>query len=451
MERGGSKVRLEMGLTQRQTLTITMTQELQQAIAILQYSAQELTTFLEMKAMENPLIQLETPYMIDHGFYGYSKRKTTYSEPDQKKWLEQIAETPRNLADYLFSQIRMEALSELQRELTKQFIYNLDENGYLNVLLEEVAAEFKTDLNTVNECLSIVQSLDPPGVAARSLQECLQLQVRRKNDVHDLVTTLLTEYFTEFAERKWKSIAAKINVSLADIQSASDFIKTLDPRPGSHFTSDSPQYVTPDLILEMKGGRMVLQLCEHHLPVVTYQSDYYSQMVSYGDSQVKAFLKEKKQDFHWIMNSLEQRRATLIKVGTAILEAQPDFFEGSHRILRPLTMKELAQKIDVHESTVSRTVRGKYMQTPFGMYELKMFFSHALQTSDSLEGEQASASQAKAIIEEMIQAENKNNPLSDQRIAEIMMKRGLALSRRTVAKYREQLRIPSSVKRKRFI
>lgn len=445
-------MKMEPALLQKQTLNLTMTQELQQAITILQYTAHELTAFLEMKEMENPLIQLESPIVqsVDPRYDMVRKRKITNQEHDQKKWLEQMAEPTENLADHLFSQLLMKALSEKQRKLAEQFIYNLDPNGYLTITMEEAAAAEQATINEAEEVLEIIQSLEPAGIAARSLQECLLIQTKRKQSTPALVIDLLSRFFTEFAEKKWKFLSEQLSVSLQEIQKAADFITTLDPRPGIQFDHERTQYVIPDLILEINDGKLELRLFERNLPDIRYQSDYYNTMSQIADEKVKQFLNDKRQDYRWIVRSIEQRKQTLMKVGMAILEEQQDFFLKGPSYLKPLTLKDVAEKIDVHESTVSRAVRGKYIQTPSGMHELKRFFSQALQTGANSDTEQASAAQAKALIETMIAKEDKKKPLSDQLIADRLKEKGLKLSRRTVAKYREQLRIPSSTKRKRY-
>ncbi|MFS0644532.1 RNA polymerase factor sigma-54 [Siminovitchia sp. 179-K 8D1 HS] len=445
-------MKMEPALLQKQTLNLTMTQELQQAITILQYTVPELTAFLEMKEMENPLIQLESPIVqsVDPRYDMVRKRKITNQEHDQKKWLEQMAEPTENLADHLLSQLVMKALSAKQRKLAEQLIYNLDPNGYLTISLEEAAAAVQTGIDEAEEVLGIIQSLEPAGIAARSLQECLLIQSKRKKNTPALVVDLLSGFFNEFAEKKWKFLSEQLSVSLQDIQRAADFITTLDPRPGTQFDHERPQYVIPDLILEIRDGKLELQLFEKHLPDIRYQSDYYNTMSQVADEKVKQFLNDKRQDYRWIVRSIEQRKQTLMKVGMAILEEQQDFFLKGPHYLKPLTLKDVAEKIDVHESTVSRAIRGKYIQTPNGMHELKKFFSQALQTGANSDTEQASAAQAKALIEAMIAQEDKKKPLSDQLIADRLKEKGLQLSRRTVAKYREQLRIPSSTKRKRY-
>lgn len=445
-------MRLEANLYQHQTLKLAMTQELTQAIALLQYSAQELTSFLEMKAMENPLIQLESSnvkLMDPHHAYPKNKR-LNYSERDQKSWLEQIAEPSKSLQDYLFMQLSMKALTEKQKRLINQIIYNLDPNGYLTVDLEEISKLCSTSLVEAADCLEMIQQLDPPGVGARNLRECLLLQIERANEAPPLVKTIIQDFFLEFAERRWKQLARKLSIELSEIQQAADYVQTLEPRPGSHYQTEKPHYVVPDLIADIQDGELSLLLFEKHLPTVHFQTDYFQAMSTYKDKQVKDFLKDKTQDFHWIRRSLEQRKETLIKVGISIINWQQDFFFKGPSYLKPLTMKDISEEIGVHESTVSRTVREKYIQTPFGTFELKTFFSTGLASSTFSDQEQTSAVQVRNTIQELIDNEDKSRPLSDQKIADHLKQLGMEISRRTIAKYRDQLKIPSSSKRKRY-
>lgn len=451
-QKGEILMRLEANLYQHQTLKLAMTQELTQAIALLQYSAQELTSFLEMKAMENPLIQLESSnvkLMDPHHAYPKNKRPN-YSERDQKSWLEQIAEPSKSLQDYLFMQLSMKALTEKQRRLFNQIIYNLDPNGYLTVDLEEISKLCSTSLTEAADCLEMVQQLDPPGVGARNLRECLLLQIERANEAPPLVKTIIQDFFLEFADRKWKQLARKLSIELPEIQQVADYVQTLEPRPGSYYQTEKPHYVVPDLIADIQDGKLSLHLFEKHLPTVHFQKDYFQAMSTYKDKQVKDFLKDKTQDFHWIRRSLEQRKETLIKVGISIINWQQDFFFKGPSYLRPLTMKDISEEIGVHESTVSRTVREKFIQTPFGTFELKTFFSTGLASTTYSDEEQTSAVQVKKTIQELIDNEDKSRPLSDQKIADHLKQLGMEISRRTIAKYRDQLKIPSSSKRKRY-
>lgn len=255
----------------------------------------------------------------------------------------------------------------------------------------------------------------------------------------------------EFADRKWKPLSKRLGVEINEIQWAADYIKTLNPRPGAAYHSEQAQYIVPDLIVTLENDTIELDLFQKHLPNVQFQKDYYKMMSSYKDQQVKHFLKEKTQDYQWIMRSLRQRKETLLKVGMAIIQKQYDFFLKGPEYLKPLTMKEISEEINVHESTVSRAVREKFIQTPFGTYELRYFFSTSIMKSNSIDEEdQASAQQVKMRISHLIEQENKLKPLSDQGIADDLKNEGIIISRRTVAKYRDQLNIPSSSKRKRF-
>lgn len=443
---------LKFGLYQQQALKLTMTQELKQAIELLQYSAQELTSFLEAKATENPLIQLENTNVkyMDVRYDGSKKRKSKMIERDDKQWLEQIAQTSMSLQDYLFIQLFLKTLSKEEKKLITHLIYNLDKNGYLMISIEEAARICGIDIPIAIQCLELLQSLEPAGVGARDLKECLLLQVERKKECPKLVKEILENYFLEFADRKWKPLAKKLGVDINDIQMAGDYIKTLEPRPGSAYHYEQPQYIVPDLIVSIENENIELNLFQNHLPNVHFQKDYYTMLSSYKDQQVKQFLKEKTQDYHWIMKSLQQRNETLWKVGMTIIQKQYDFFLKGPAFLKPLTMKELSNEIGVHESTVSRAVREKYIQTPFGTFELRYFFSASLTKSTDEEDEQASALQVKTMISQLINLEDKGKPLSDQVIADKLKKDGIIVSRRTVAKYRDQLNIPSSSKRRRY-
>ena len=446
-------MRLEAGLLQQQTLKLAMTQELSQAIALLQYSTYELTSFLEEKAMENPLIKVDSSnvkLLEPHHDNGRKKRNSFQDKQDDKNWLEQISESARTLHDYLFRQLAMTQLTDKQKKIVHEMIYNLDTNGYLTSSLEDIRKQTDASLSEVDACLEFIQQLEPAGVCARSLQECLLLQVKRKKTSHPLVQPILENHFIDFANRKWTQIAKRLSVTVQEIQTAFDEIQLLHPRPGAYFHTEQPQYIVPDLIAGIEDGQLTLRLLERSLPSGHFQTEYYREMSTYQDNQVKEYLKEKVNDYNWIQRSLEQRKNTILKVGFAIMDKQKDFFFKGPAYLNPLTMKDIAEEIGMHESTVSRTVREKYMQTPFGTYELKYFFSTALGTSIVTDDQQTSATRVKMIIKKLIEQEDKRRPLSDQKIADHLEEQGMVISRRTVAKYRDQLYILSSTKRKRF-
>ncbi|MBY0097039.1 RNA polymerase factor sigma-54 [Mesobacillus maritimus] len=457
---------LKPGLWQKQTMKLAMTQELTQAIALLQYSSQELVTFLEEKAIENPLLQVEHKNIrsLDRKTVSRKQSRSMNShDGESNNWIEQIAEKTGSLREHLFFQLNLLVLSEQERRIVHYFIDTIDENGYLGVGINETCIKFGIQDEEAERCLKVLQSLDPIGVGARSLQECLLLQVNHSenNELKDdkgkdnegrspleLLKVILTEHFILFAEKKWKSIAKLLKMDLREIQKAFDYVQTLNPRPGTTYQVEKAAYVVPDVIVKIENNELTVGLFDDTIPKVTFNESYYRELAAYKDAEVGRFLQEKQNDFHWIHRSLEQRRETLMKVAVKIVEKQREFFLQGLSFLKPMTMREISEELDIHESTVSRAVREKYIQTPTGTYEMKILFSSSVQTT---EHEQTSSNHAKAAIELLVKNENKQKPLSDQEIVHMLEDRsGIKISRRTVAKYREQLGIASSSKRKRF-
>ncbi|MFC0477148.1 RNA polymerase factor sigma-54 [Robertmurraya beringensis] len=435
---------LKAGLWQQQTLKLKMTQELSQAITLLQYSSQELTAFLESKALENPLIQIETSHVKTMDPRKDRPKKTRVIDKDQQNWIEQIGKTATNLYDHLYAQV----VNHSDVELLKTFLEYIDGNGYICVKEESLATELGTSHEKVDSLVSIIQDLEPAGVGARSLGECLYLQLIRMPKRNPLAEKLVSNHFEEFAEKRWKTLSKQLNISLSDIQLAFDLVQTLNPRPGADFQDEAPSYVIPDVSVKWDGKHFEISVFDDVLPKLTFQQEYFQQFSSVKDANLNKYLQEKQQDYSWIVRSLEQRKETITKVSLAIVQRQQDFFEKGPLHIKPMTMREIAEEIEVHESTVSRAVREKYMQTPFGTFELKSFFTNMVSTTNS---EATSSNQVKDAIKKLIEGEDKAKPYSDQEILDILKENdGFVISRRTVAKYRDQLGIPSSSKRKRF-
>lgn len=446
---GVKNMNLKAGLWQQQTIRLAMTQELTQAIALLQYSSMELTSFLENKALENPLIQIEYGNVkaMDPRRDRVKKRGKAF-EKDKRDWIEQIGTERKTLEDHLFSQLELANLDENNKKIIRSLILNLDENGYLRASTAEIAQKLKITDKMVEYYLSVLQELEPAGIGARSLKECLLLQLKRLPERNELAETIVSEYFTSFAEKKWPEIAKALGIKLSQIQKVFDLVQTLNPRPASQFQEESPAYIVPDVVIKWDGEDFQISVFDDIIPKISFNQDYYRQFSSYDDQQVQNFLKEKQQDFHWIIRSLEQRKETLTKVAVKIVEKQQDFFRYGPSCLKPMTMKEVSDELGIHESTVSRAVREKYAETPFGTFELRSFFTSMLNT---VSDEATSSHSVKNAIKELIDGESKQKPLSDQQISRILKeKEGIIISRRTVAKYREQLGIPSSAKRKRY-
>lgn len=440
---------LKAGLWQQQTMKLAMTQELSQAIALLQYSTQELSSFLENKALENPLLQIESGH-VQTMDPRYDRVKPTRKmfEKDKQNWIEQIGNGKETLLDdYLKSQLHFH-LTGTEKKVIAFLIESLDENGYLRADLGEIASAFQLSTEEANHILTILQELEPAGVGARSLQECLSLQLRRLPDRNELAEVIMEEYFILFAEKKWKEIARHLGVELKEIQEIFDLVQTLNPRPASSFHSEKSAYITPDVIIKWDGDTFSVSIFDETLPKISFNSDYYKRFSAAGDREVSRFLQEKQQDYHWIIRSIEQRKETLTRVSLKIVEKQQAFFIKGPAHLKPMTMKEISDELDIHESTVSRAVREKYAQTPYGTYELRSFFSSTIKTTLD---ENTSSRQVKTIISKMIEGENKQKPLSDQDLVNLLKEKdGMVVSRRTIAKYRDQLGIPSSSKRKRY-
>jgi RNA polymerase sigma-54 factor len=432
---------LKAGLWQQQTLKLAMTQELTQAIALLQYSAQELTAFLENKALENPLLQIEHRNVQPiNPLIDRNRKKHRTAEKD---WIEQIADKTFSLEEQLISQLNIKKLSNLQLKAIRYLIQSIDENGYFSGDLEKVAITLDVPFEMVDDGLAIIQTLEPAGIGARNLQECLLLQL----DHHELAQTIITDYFVLFADKKWKQIAKELQIELKDIQEVFDQIQLLNPKPGALLGQEATSYITPDAIIERNGDAFSVRMCDDFLPRITFNDRYYQKFQG-QDQTVTRFMQDKVQDYQWILKSIEQRKETLTRVVATILEKQIDFFRKGPQYLLPMTMREIAGELEIHESTVSRAVREKYVQTPVGTFSLKSFFTSTIQTTSD---ENTSSTKVKNSISFLIEKENKQKPLSDQEIVDILKRdEGMVVSRRTIAKYREQLGIPSSSKRKRF-
>ncbi|WP_449538409.1 RNA polymerase factor sigma-54 [Ferdinandcohnia sp. Marseille-Q9671] len=433
---------MQTGLFQQQSLKLVMTKELTQAITLLQYSSLDLIKFLEEQTIENPLIEVNSPTEFDR------RHKTKVTNETYTNPIDYIEKKQTTLFEHLVSQLSYMKLSTTDRQMIEYIIQLLDSNGYLYFSTEEIAKDLTIDSETVTDYIQFIQSLDPIGVGARSLQECLLLQLEAHKEQNDLAKRIIQDHFELFAEKSWKEIAKKLNVKLFDIQKVADFIQTLQPRPGAAFQSGEPQYIVPDIEIQVENGIVTTSLQDSYLPKVSLNLQYYQQFLQEKDSKTKSFLQEKVDQCQWIIKSLEQRKHTLQNVMNEIINRQMDFFIKGPTHLKPLIMSEVADVLEVHESTVSRAVKDKYVQTPFGIFEMKHFFSRNIQTTGQSD---MSSAQVKNVLKQLIIEENKQKPLSDQEIVSILEEvHGILVSRRTIAKYRDQLNIPSSSKRKRY-
>ncbi|MBC6975236.1 RNA polymerase factor sigma-54 [Bacillus sp. Xin] len=433
---------MKASLLQEQSLRLAMTQELRQAITMLQYNVQELSEFLYEQSMENPLIEL-------NGFErekkkSSSKSKSTSKQVDNQMEIYSVDST--SIQQHLLDQLQYYKIDEEQRKTASFIIMNMDGNGYLQETNEELAELLTAPIDVVERSMELVQSLEPAGVGARNIQECLSLQLKRlqKRDVFSEM--IVDEYFPYFVKKDWRKLAHLMKCSNEELQSAVDCITSLQPKPGLAFSSEKPHYIVPDMAVKKEGDdRLVLQMNERNMPRIEIHSEY-SALLHNSESEVATYVSEKYQHVQWIMRSLKQRKQTLLQVMEIIMKKQRDFFWKGPEYLKPLSLKEVAEELGVHESTISRATRNKYVQTPHGLFEMKSFFSNAVVTT---EDEAVSTKRVKQLIQTLVEQENKKKPLSDQKISKLLEEEHeIVISRRTVAKYREQMNIPASSLRK---
>lgn len=426
---------------QKQTQKLAMTQKLQQSIQVLQFSTEELTDFIENESLENPLLEVVLPNYTAN----YSKPRT--STGTEMNYLSQIPDSRISLFEHLLDQIHLNYRDTYLRTLVLYLVEHIDLNGFLTITLEE--AEKNTGGTTIQilDALTLIQQLDPAGVGARNLQECLMLQTERDKYAPELAYVILEECFTELVDRKWEMIARRFSITMSNVQQVFDYIQSLTPTPGAAFGSTEGLYIIPDLTVKIKDNQITLLSNRNSTPEIKFQQNYFEQMKQSGDKEVLQYLKAKQQDFEWLKKTIQQRGDTIFNVGNEIIQRQQAFFLNSEHPIKPLILKDIAKKLDIHESTVSRAVNGKYLETDFGVFELKTFFSQKLASE---EGEDRSTTDVKNRLKQLISEENKRKPLSDQKIVDLLKAEEIDISRRTVAKYRDGLGIPSSAKRKRF-
>ncbi|MFE1243172.1 RNA polymerase factor sigma-54 [Fictibacillus sp. NPDC058756] len=441
---------MEMGLYQQQSMNLVMTTELRQAIAILQVPSYELTSYLQEQALENPLIEITEPKGMFTTLKKSGRKNGVSSQSADKQSYDHLIIEQETLYDYLYKQSILLPLQEQDRKIFNYLLLSLNENGYLTVTAEETAAQFTATIANCEELISMLQKLEPTGIGARSLRECLLIQLSEQKLEHTLSYIIVDQHLELLAERKIKTLSELLNVPPQQIEEAADFLQTLDPRPGAAFSPpDEQSYLYPDVsvAVAVESGKLHISINEQYSPVLKLNDSYASLL---QDKHKKSkFIDESYQKFNWLKKALEQRKETLLKITSEIVRVQEKYFHTfEKKDLIPLTLKDVADQIGVHESTVSRAVKNKVLQTSKGAVELKSFFSAKIYTQD---GGSASATSAKTQIKKLIESENKLKPLSDQVLAALLEQNsGLSISRRTVAKYREELNIPSSSKRKRY-
>ena len=458
-------MKLGYDLTLEQSQKLIMTPELRQAIELLQFNSLELKDYISNELEENPMLEPSSPVEEFEDLDKYTKEK----EIDWKEYLEKyddisyrpqidknveeynyeaFTSTVITLNEHLMLQLGFADISDKDYKIGENIVENIDDNGYLHIPLEEIAKQVMTNLNEVEKVLEIIQGFEPLGVGARSIKECLLIQVRDDKNVKEYIVEIIENYLEDIASNRIQKISKELNIEIQEVQYAFDYIKRLEPKPGRSFDNDNDEtrYIVPDGEIELIEGEFKVILNDVTGPRLNINNYYRQLMRTATDENTIEFLNERFNRAMWVIRSIDQRRSTIQKVIESILKFQLEFFLEGEKFLKPLTLKDIAEDIEMHESTISRATNGKYVQTPRGLFELKYFFSSGLLGI----GGDISSTSIKSTLKDIIESENTKKPYSDQKITELMKSRGVNISRRTVAKYRDELNIPSSSIRRRF-
>ena len=373
----------------------------------------------------------------DEDFYEYRPRVL----PSTVELQEIPRPTTQTLSDYLMSQLRMDRQIGDNLEIGEYIICNLNPDGYLPITVENITNDLNVDANRVEGILKRIQTYDPPGIAARNLQECLLIQLELQASPDPIALRMLKECFQEFINKKFEVIAKKLEITLEEVWHAFEVVTKLNPKPGEGIFDEKQNYIVPDLVVTQIGERFEVFLNDGNIPNFHVNSEYRDMVLSRKkvDKKTREFVHKKLESARWFINAIHQRRNTMLRTMRAIVKKQEDFFRFGKDHLRPMILQDIADEIDMDIATISRVTNGKYVQTDFGVFELKYFFSQRMETN---EGEEVSTKIIKAKLKEIVDAENKANPYSDEKLADLLAKEGYTIARRTVQKYREQMGIP---------
>jgi RNA polymerase sigma-54 factor len=487
-------------LSQRLTQSLVLAPQLQQSLALLQAPTLELKALIEHEMEQNPVLEevasadtelreksgdddgpsTANDAADDAGFDGASEKSGTEPVDDfqaefeklvqlDQEWRDHFSQTNvpirqttedeekrqfmfdsltagTSLAEFLMEQVRETDLNEEQRELAEMIIGSIDDYGYLKTTPEELAASMQAPVEKVSELLKVIQSFDPAGIGARDLRECLLLQLDRQKQQDSLEYAIIRDFMDALGKRRIPEIARGTNHTIAEVQESLARIARLDPRPGRAFLPDTDQYVLPEVFVQKNGDDFLVTTNDEYIPHLRI-SNVYKDLMAQGEnsSEVKNYIREKIRAGKFLIKSLHQRQQTILNIAKEIVKRQREFMEKGVSCLRPMTMAQIAEVVGVHETTVSRAVSGKYMQTPQGIFEMRFFFTAGLQTAS---GDGVSNTSVKDMIADIFKNEDAGKPLSDQEVVKMLGEKGITIARRTVAKYRDELGIlPSNLRK----
>lgn len=481
----------------RQTMNLSqnlvITPQLQQAIKLLQMSRLELESQVRNELEENPILE-EAEVLREEDFQrtkeaeaqtndsSETKVETSSSESvqdpqkqDEFEWesyletqhkapreashgneeimnYENIISSTQTLHDHLYWQVKMTGFADHEEKAADAIISHIDDDGYLKVPLAQISEEEKMEIEDLEDALSLIHEFDPPGVGARDLKECLLIQAKiLEEDTNDLVL-LINNHLKDLEKKNYEAIARSLNRSMEEVIDICKIIYAMEPKPGRSYSGNDVQYVTPDVYVYKVGDDYIVSLNEDGLPKLKI-SNYYRNMLKgganpSGDKKATEYIQEKLKSAVWLIKSIHQRQRTIFKVTDSIVKHQKEFFEKGAGHLKPMVLRDIANDIGMHESTVSRVTTAKYVHTPQGIYELKYFFNSGISSSQG--GEDLASESVKLKLKELVSKEDPKKPLSDQKLVDLLEKEGIEIARRTVAKYRDVLKILPSSQRKKY-
>ncbi|MDY6843211.1 MAG: RNA polymerase factor sigma-54 [Thermodesulfobacteriota bacterium] len=473
---------LELKQNLKLTQQLTMTPQLKMAIKLLQLSRLELIEHLSQELEANPVLEEDTDMegeekthelpieeidfkegegeeivkneVIDEQWRSFLEGKSREGfeetfEEEKLKYSETILTKKESLAEYLLWQLLLSSFTKEEEEVGRLIIGNIDKDGYLRIPIEELSVTSKKESTFIESVLKKIQEFDPPGVGARDLKECLLIQLKYLEGDYDLVARIITDHLYELEERNYHAIAKKLDVKIEDIMNAAKIISGFEPKPGRPYSEEETIYIVPDFYVQKVGDDFFVILDEDGLPKLKVSSFYYQSLLNRNNENdtTTDYLQDKIRSAMWLIKSIYKRQKTLYKVMNSILKFQVEFFEKGTRYIKPLVLKDVADDIGVHESTVSRVTKNKYVSTPYGVLELKYFFNSRIEANN---GEGIGSGSVKERIKQIIAKEDSQKPLSDLKIERLLRAENMDIARRTVAKYREMMGIPPSSKRKKF-
>jgi len=471
------EMRLDLKLAQK----LVMTPQLQQAIKLLQLSRLELSQVLYQEMLENPVLEDVTIEPDAEDADSQSKDEAQADGEDtgavdvfDLKWdnyleedegpldrssfvdseenapsYDQTISSPSTLSDHLMWQLRLTPVTKAEGRAAEVIIGNIDEDGYFrDVSLDEVAEEARVSPAVALKALGMVQELDPPGVAARDLRECLLIQARQLGLEGTIVEAIIKDHMEYLEKKRYPAIARALKVPVKEVVLAATAVESLEPKPGRPFTASEVQYVVPDVFVVKKAGEYVILLNDDGMPKLRISPFYKTLMRGKNDDATRDYVESRLRSAQWLIKSIEQRNKTIFRVAESIVARQRDFLESGMDHIKPMILRDVAEDISMHESTISRVTTNKYMHCPQGIFELKYFFAGGISATD---GESMSSITVRGMVQKTISEEDPKKPYNDKQLVDILGKRNINIARRTVAKYRFELNIPpANVRRKTY-